>query len=57
MKPESTPTVGVDIFVQGAANVDCVRLWFFGENWKEMVSPLAAWTVLGVKASLPPAPT
>jgi len=41
-KPESIPGVGVVNLVQGAVNDDWVRLWFFGENWKVTVSPLAA---------------
>lgn len=28
-KPESTPAAGVVMFWHGAANVDCVTVWFF----------------------------
>jgi len=45
--PESIPAVGVVMFWQGAAKVDCVAVWFLDKNEKLMVSPTAAKTWLG----------
>jgi hypothetical protein len=39
MKPESIPP---SIFLHGAANVDCVAVWFFCMNINSTVSPTAA---------------
>ena len=52
-KPESTPP---DMGWHGAANVDCVTVWFLGLKTNETVSPTEALTLVGEKAS-PEAPT
>lgn len=63
MKPELIPTIGgvtevFCIWVQGAANVDCVAVWLvIGViNVKVTVSPASAVIFDGVKI-LPPVPT
>ena len=53
MKPESMPP---DMGAQGAANVDCVTVWFLGLKTNWMVSPWDALTDDGLKAR-PLAPT
>jgi hypothetical protein len=53
-KPESTPP---DMGWHGAVNDDCVTVWFFGLKTNEMVSPTAAVTLVGEKASWLLAPT
>jgi len=52
-KPESTPP---DMAWHGAANVDCVTVWFLGLKTNVTVSPVEALTLEGVKAR-PLAPT
>ena len=52
-KPESAPP---DMAWHGAANVDCVTVWFFGLKTNVTVSPVVALTLVGVKA-MPSAPT
>jgi hypothetical protein len=44
-KPDAMPPA---ILVQGAANVDCVTVWFFGLKTNVTVSPAAAVTDGGV---------
>lgn len=42
--------------LHGAANVDCVTVWFLGPKMNVTVSPLVALTVVGLKLR-PPEPT
>jgi len=53
-KPESTPP---DMGWHGAANVDCVTVWFLGLKVNETVSPTEALTCDGVKVRALEAPT
>ncbi len=53
-KPESTPLA---IGEHGAANVDCVTVWFLGLKTNVMVSPTEALTLGGLKVRLLLAPT
>jgi len=49
MNPEKTPvTLEVEpIGWHGAANVDCVTVWFAGANWNCTISPTAATMLFG----------
>jgi len=51
--PESAPP---DMGRHGAANVDCVTVWFLGLKTNVTVSPAVALTLAGVKVR-PEAPT
>lgn len=53
-KPESIPP---DMAWHGAANVDCVTVWFLGLKTNVTVSPTVALTDEGEKASWLLAPT
>jgi len=53
-KPESTPP---DMGWHGAANDDCVTVWFLGLKTNVTVSPVEALTLEGVKARALLAPT
>ena len=47
-KPESTPVtrpLPSVMLEQGAANVDCVTVWFLERNWNWIVSPFCAVTL------------
>lgn len=53
-KSESTP---LDMGWHGAANVDCVTVWFLGLKTNVTVSPVEALTLGGLKVKVPLAPT
>jgi len=57
MKPESMPATGVVMVTHGDVKVDWVTVWFFDWNWNAIVSPTAAFTVVGLNVRAPFPPT